>query len=166
MRGIRRPGRTRTEGHLLPSVTGPGCADSQPLRRDLEDGGELEASLDAEFGDAAFVSGDLGAGVPAAGGQVGQPPATSDADQPGGATGLNQPAANVVPDAAEALEQARYRSGFARAELFRAFLHARTGAPGQASASARWAIAEPVAAEFYPPRSQRSDLHILTLRAP
>ncbi|MGP4026431.1 hypothetical protein [Actinomadura sp. 3N407] len=64
--------------------------------------------------------------------------------------GQHAPAATSFQTAAEALERARYRSGRARAELFRAFLHARTGDTGSAAASARWAIAELVGAEVYP----------------
>ncbi|NKZ05488.1 AAA family ATPase [Actinomadura latina] len=64
--------------------------------------------------------------------------------------GQHVPAAASFQTAAEALERARYRSGRARAELFRAFLHARTGRAADAVASARWAIAELVAAEVYP----------------
>ncbi len=60
------------------------------------------------------------------------------------------PAAASFQAATDALERARYRSGRARAELFRAFLHARTGDASAAVASARWAIAELVAAEVYP----------------
>ncbi|MEU8346799.1 hypothetical protein SAMN05443665_10553 [Actinomadura meyerae] len=64
--------------------------------------------------------------------------------------GQYAPAAASFQAATEALERARYRSGRARAELFRAFLHARTGDRSAAVASARWAIAELVAAEVYP----------------
>ncbi|MES9539953.1 hypothetical protein [Actinomadura sp. NPDC000600] len=64
--------------------------------------------------------------------------------------GQHAPAAASFQAATEALERARYRSGRARAELFRAFLHARTGDTAAAEASARWAIAELVAAEVYP----------------
>jgi hypothetical protein len=64
--------------------------------------------------------------------------------------GQHAPAGMSFQAAAEALERARYRSGRARAELFRAFLHARLGDPGAASSSARWAVAELVAAEVYP----------------
>lgn len=48
------------------------------------------------------------------------------------------------------LDRARYRSGRARAELFRGFLLARTGATEQAVASIRWAVAEFIVAEVYP----------------
>ncbi|GAA0565297.1 hypothetical protein GCM10009546_29370 [Actinomadura livida] len=64
--------------------------------------------------------------------------------------GQHVPAAVSFQAAVEALERAHYRSGRARAELFRAFLHARTGDTASAVASARWAIAELVAAEVYP----------------
>ncbi|MFG2088508.1 hypothetical protein [Spirillospora sp. NPDC048824] len=64
--------------------------------------------------------------------------------------GQHVPAAVSFQAAVEALERAHYRSGRARAELFRAFLHARTGDTAGAVASARWAIAELVAAEVYP----------------
>ncbi|TDC74584.1 aminoglycoside phosphotransferase family protein [Actinomadura sp. 7K507] len=64
--------------------------------------------------------------------------------------GQHAPAAASFQSATEALERARYRSGRARAELFRAFLHARTGDTTSAAASTRWAIAELVAAEVYP----------------
>lgn len=64
--------------------------------------------------------------------------------------GQYAPAAASFQAATDALERARYRSGRARAELFRAFLHARTGDASAAVASARWAIAELVAAEVYP----------------
>ncbi|MCW2900800.1 MAG: hypothetical protein JWO67_3065 [Streptosporangiaceae bacterium] len=50
----------------------------------------------------------------------------------------------------EALDQARYRSGRARAELVRAFVSARRGLPARAAASARWAVDELVAVEVYP----------------
>jgi tetratricopeptide (TPR) repeat protein len=52
--------------------------------------------------------------------------------------------------AAEALDKAGYRSGRARAELFRAFLHARRGGRVDAVDAARWAVAELVEAEVYP----------------
>ncbi|RKS79690.1 hypothetical protein BZB76_1165 [Actinomadura pelletieri DSM 43383] len=64
--------------------------------------------------------------------------------------GQHVPAAVSFRTAVEALERARYRSGRARAELFRAFLHARTGDTAGAVASTRWAIAELVAADVYP----------------
>jgi tetratricopeptide (TPR) repeat protein len=52
--------------------------------------------------------------------------------------------------ATEALDRARYRSGRARAELFRAYLYARTGDVDAALASARWAVQELLVAEVYP----------------
>ncbi|WP_157609966.1 aminoglycoside phosphotransferase family protein [Spirillospora albida] len=64
--------------------------------------------------------------------------------------GQHGPAAVSFQTAAEALERARYRSGRARAELFRGFLHARVGHTGAAVASTRWAVSELVAAEVYP----------------
>lgn len=64
--------------------------------------------------------------------------------------GQHLPAAASFQTATESLERARYRSGRARAELFRAFLHARTGHTADAVTSARWAVAELVAADVYP----------------
>lgn len=64
--------------------------------------------------------------------------------------GCHEPAAASFQTAAEALDRARYRSGRARAELFRAFLHARTGDLERAAASAHWAIAELLGADVYP----------------
>ena len=58
--------------------------------------------------------------------------------------------ATAFQAACEALEKAKYRSGRARAELFRAVLHLRTGRLDQAIASARWAISELLAAQVYP----------------
>ncbi|WP_248963630.1 AAA family ATPase [Sphaerisporangium perillae] len=52
--------------------------------------------------------------------------------------------------ACEFLERAGYRSGRARAELFRAFLHVRRGAPEQAARSLVWAAKEFIEAEVYP----------------
>ncbi|MFI0352901.1 hypothetical protein [Actinomadura sp. 9N407] len=52
--------------------------------------------------------------------------------------------------AAEALERAQYRSGRARAELFRAFLYVRTNDLERAATSARWAVHELLEAEVYP----------------
>ncbi|MEU5876359.1 hypothetical protein [Spirillospora sp. NPDC047279] len=63
---------------------------------------------------------------------------------------LHDQAALSFRAAAHALERARYRSGRARAELFRSFLHARMGDIPSAKASARWAVTELVAAEVYP----------------
>lgn len=48
------------------------------------------------------------------------------------------------------LKRARYRSGLARAEFFRGFLHARQDHPDRAIASLTWAVDEFVAAEVYP----------------
>ncbi|MFC9973144.1 AAA family ATPase [Spirillospora sp. NPDC127200] len=59
-------------------------------------------------------------------------------------------AAAAFQTATQALDRARYRSGGARAELFRALLYVRTGHLDHAVASARWAVAELVAAEVYP----------------
>ncbi|CNE70377.1 Uncharacterised protein [Mycobacterium tuberculosis] len=64
--------------------------------------------------------------------------------------GQHLPAAASFQTATGLLERARYRSGRARAELFRAFLHARTGHTADAVTAARWAIAELVAADVYP----------------
>ncbi|MFF2174258.1 AAA family ATPase [[Kitasatospora] papulosa] len=52
--------------------------------------------------------------------------------------------------AVQALEAAGYRSGRARAELFRAFLHIRSGDDGQAMSSLRWAARKLEAAGVYP----------------
>lgn len=52
--------------------------------------------------------------------------------------------------AVQALEAAGYRSGRARAELFRAFLHFRTGDDRQAMSSLRWAAQKLEAATVYP----------------
>ncbi|MEV4213663.1 hypothetical protein [Micromonospora sp. NPDC049662] len=52
--------------------------------------------------------------------------------------------------AADALDKAGYRSGRARAELFRAFLNVRRGRRADAVDAARWAVAELVEAEVYP----------------
>ncbi|MFC5182529.1 aminoglycoside phosphotransferase family protein [Actinomadura harenae] len=64
--------------------------------------------------------------------------------------GRHDRAAAAFETAADFLDRARYRSGRARAELFRALLHVRTGYPHHALASARWAVSELVAAEVYP----------------
>ena len=64
--------------------------------------------------------------------------------------GMHERASASFRAAAEALERARYRSGRARAELFRAFLHARTERPDLTVTSVRWAVRELVAAEVYP----------------
>jgi tetratricopeptide (TPR) repeat protein len=59
--------------------------------------------------------------------------------------------ATVSFDAAvEALDRARYRSGRARAELFRAALHAQAGRVDRAVDSVRWSVSEMGAAEVYP----------------
>jgi hypothetical protein len=52
--------------------------------------------------------------------------------------------------AASFLKRARYRSGLARAELFRGFLHARQGHLGRTVAAFAGAVDEFVAAEVYP----------------
>lgn len=67
-----------------------------------------------------------------------------------GGLGRLQEAEASLDLACEVLEQARYRSGRARAELVRAFVHARRGLPEQAAESARWAVQELVSAEVYP----------------
>jgi hypothetical protein len=48
------------------------------------------------------------------------------------------------------LERARYRSGRARAELFRGFLHARNGNTDSAVKSITWAVSELVTTQVYP----------------
>ncbi|MFE3799070.1 phosphotransferase [Nocardia tengchongensis] len=53
-------------------------------------------------------------------------------------------------DACETLDRAGYRSGRARAELFRAGLHARRGDRAAAVTGARWAVSELEAANVYP----------------
>ncbi|MEU4841926.1 phosphotransferase [Nocardia testacea] len=55
-----------------------------------------------------------------------------------------------LSDACEVLEQAGYRSGRARAELFRAGVYARRGLRPEAISSVRWAISELEAAAVYP----------------
>ncbi|MEV5828748.1 hypothetical protein AB0L25_24620 [Spirillospora sp. NPDC052242] len=62
----------------------------------------------------------------------------------------HDPAAASFQNAAEALERARYRSGRARAELFRAFLYAQAGHHAQSVGCAQWAIAELLGADVYP----------------
>ncbi|MGH3393037.1 MAG: hypothetical protein ACRDOO_29580 [Actinomadura sp.] len=64
--------------------------------------------------------------------------------------GRHDEAAASFQSATDTLERARYRSGRARAELFRAVLYARTGHVEQAAASTRWAVSELVEAEVYP----------------
>jgi len=59
--------------------------------------------------------------------------------------------AEVAFDAAvEALTRANYRSGLARARLYRGALEARRGQVGLVRESARWAVSELEAAEVYP----------------
>lgn len=64
--------------------------------------------------------------------------------------GSHGEAAESFETACTYLERARYRSGLARAEFFRAFLHASQGHSGQAAACLTWAVGEFVAAEVYP----------------
>ncbi|MEU4113743.1 hypothetical protein AB0F71_04520 [Kitasatospora sp. NPDC028055] len=64
--------------------------------------------------------------------------------------GRTEEAAAALQSACHHLERAHYRSGRARAELFRAHLHARRGDGAAADRSARWAIAELETAEVYP----------------
>jgi aminoglycoside phosphotransferase (APT) family kinase protein/cellobiose-specific phosphotransferase system component IIA len=52
--------------------------------------------------------------------------------------------------ASASLEQAGYRSGRARAELYLAVIHARRGRLDEAVSSLRWAVAELEAADVYP----------------
>lgn len=59
-------------------------------------------------------------------------------------------AERALADGCEVLEQAGYRSGRARAELFRAGVHARRGARAETIRCVRWAIAELEAAAVYP----------------
>ncbi|MGW4327285.1 phosphotransferase [Nocardia sp. NPDC004573] len=59
-------------------------------------------------------------------------------------------AERALTEACEILEQAGYRSGRARAELFRAGVFARRGQREAAVRSARWAIAEFEGANVYP----------------
>ncbi|MGW1740916.1 phosphotransferase [Nocardia sp. NPDC001965] len=59
-------------------------------------------------------------------------------------------AERALSDGCDVLEQAGYRSGRARAELFRAGVYARRGARPEAISSVRWAISELEAAEVYP----------------
>jgi hypothetical protein len=62
--------------------------------------------------------------------------------------------------ACAALEKAKYRSGRARAELFRALVFARGGQPDSAAAAARWAVDELLAVEVYPTLIMLAD-HLL-----
>ncbi|MFC7548982.1 hypothetical protein [Plantactinospora sp. GCM10030261] len=64
--------------------------------------------------------------------------------------GRYEESAGSFQAAATALEAAGYRSGRARAELFRAFLYARQGRRDAAVGAARWAVSEFIAAEVYP----------------
>ncbi|UFS99588.1 phosphotransferase family protein [Nocardia huaxiensis] len=59
-------------------------------------------------------------------------------------------AERAFADACETLDLAGYRSGRARAELFRAGVHARRGRRAEAVAAARWAVAELEATNVYP----------------
>ncbi|MFF2557411.1 phosphotransferase [Nocardia sp. NPDC058058] len=59
-------------------------------------------------------------------------------------------AERAFADACETLERAGYRSGRARAELFRAGVHAQRGRREDAAAGARWAVAELEAVNVYP----------------
>ncbi|MCP2278804.1 phosphotransferase [Nocardia amikacinitolerans] len=59
-------------------------------------------------------------------------------------------AEQALADACEILERAGYRSGRARAELFRAGVFARRGQREEALRSARWAISEFEGANVYP----------------
>ncbi|WP_194853154.1 aminoglycoside phosphotransferase family protein [Nocardia sp. SYP-A9097] len=59
-------------------------------------------------------------------------------------------AERAFADACETLERAGYRSGRARAELFRAGAHARRGRRTEAVTGTRWAVEELEAANVYP----------------
>ncbi|MET8429735.1 aminoglycoside phosphotransferase family protein [Nocardia sp. NPDC004860] len=59
-------------------------------------------------------------------------------------------AERAFADACETLDRAGYRSGRARAELFRAGVHARRGNQTAAVEAARWAVSELEAANVYP----------------
>ncbi|WP_280401054.1 phosphotransferase [Nocardia carnea] len=59
-------------------------------------------------------------------------------------------AERALADGCDVLEQAGYRSGRARAELFRAGVHARRGARAETIRCVRWAISELEAAAVYP----------------
>ncbi|MCK9893605.1 aminoglycoside phosphotransferase family protein [Frankia sp. AgB32] len=56
----------------------------------------------------------------------------------------------ALSDAVEALTRASYRSGLARARLYRAALEVRRGRRDLAQTSVRWAVSELEAAEVYP----------------
>jgi tetratricopeptide (TPR) repeat protein len=79
--------------------------------------------------------------------------------------GRHEESAGSFHAAADALDRAGYRSGRARAELFRAFLHARTGHRAEAVAAARWAVAEFVGAEVYPTLIVLAELFLAALNA-
>jgi tetratricopeptide (TPR) repeat protein len=64
--------------------------------------------------------------------------------------GQHEESAVAFRAAVEALERARYRSGRARAELFRALLYAQTGDFNKAASAARWSVAELIQADVYP----------------
>ncbi|MFE3986956.1 phosphotransferase [Nocardia tengchongensis] len=66
------------------------------------------------------------------------------------AVGDLEAADRAFADACETLDRAGYRSGRARAELFRAGLHARRGDRAAAVTGARWAVSELEAANVYP----------------
>lgn len=59
-------------------------------------------------------------------------------------------AEHALTEAVTAFERAAYRSGRARAELYRSALLVRRGRPDEAVAAVRWAVAEFEAAEVYP----------------
>lgn len=59
-------------------------------------------------------------------------------------------AEQALRDACDVLDQVGYRSGRARAELFRAFVYARRGERAASVRSARWAIQELQDTEVYP----------------
>ncbi|GAA3053865.1 aminoglycoside phosphotransferase family protein [Actinokineospora globicatena] len=65
-------------------------------------------------------------------------------------TGDLDAAERTFIDACETLDRAGYRSGRARAELFRSALHARRGDKASAVAGVRWTVAELEAANVYP----------------
>jgi len=65
-------------------------------------------------------------------------------------SGRYEEAEAAFGDAVEALTRASYRSGLARARLYRAAMEARRGQFDLARASVRWAVSELEAAEVYP----------------
>ncbi|HEU5156760.1 MAG TPA: ATP-binding protein [Streptosporangiaceae bacterium] len=71
-------------------------------------------------------------------------------------------ATDALRQACAALEKARYRSGRARAELFRALLFARGGKADSAAAAARWAVDEFLAVQVYPTLIMMAD-HVLDM---